>query len=187
MFKVFASLIIVLGLAAAANQPAQALEIAPPPVSPEAAARFKAEDAARAAGPAYPDPAAAKGKTFVAPRVGRGTTTRIPEEDVIKHCSDKAGCEIRIAMHNWDDQGRVASRHFLFFYNKDTGVWRADLGDPQGTNNNNVTEHVNNSWSCYFTDGQYENWADKGDTTKDFGVLSWNQYNADCWLTIMVN
>jgi hypothetical protein len=187
MFKVFAGLTIILGLGAAAMQPGQAQEplktgtpIAVPSVSPAA-------PAAALLAPAYPDPAATKGKTFVAPRTGRGTTTRIPEEDVIRYCSDKAGCNVHIGMHNWDDQGRVASRKILFFYNKDSGVWRADLGDIQGTNNNNITEHVNNSWSCYFTDGQYANWVDQGDTTKDFGVLSWNQYNADCWVTLMVN
>jgi hypothetical protein len=133
---------------------------------------------------AYPDPNKG-GAFYVALRTNRGTTTRIPEADVIKYCSDKSGCIVRIGMHNWDDTGRVASRHFLFFYNKDTGVWRAEAGDVQGTNNNNVTEHVNNSWSCYFTDGQYDNWQDKGDTTKDFGLLSWNQYNADCFLSLM--
>jgi hypothetical protein len=186
MFKVFARLTMIFGLAAVGTQPLLAQAIDPPAVSPEAVTRLNA-DTARLAGPAYPDPPASKGKTYVAPRTNRGTTTPIPEEDVIKYCSDKAGCDVRIGMHNWDDQGRVASRQLLFFYNKDTGVWRSSVGDIQGTNNNNITEHVNNSWSCYFTDGLFENWVDKGDTTKQFGVLSWSQYNADCWVTLMAN
>jgi hypothetical protein len=134
---------------------------------------------------AYPTPNKPDRATFVAPKTQRGTTTPIPENVVIKFCSGKDGCIIRIGMHNWDDTGRVASRHFLFFYNKETGAWRAESGDTQGTNKNNVTEHVNNSWACYFTDGRYENWQDKGDTDSAFGVLSWNQYNADCYLTIV--
>jgi hypothetical protein len=199
MFKAFAGLIVVLGLSAAATQPGQAQEplktgapIVLPPVTPEAAAKLKAENAAAPAAPAaagssYPDPPASKGKTYVALRTNRGTTVPVPEEDVIRYCGDKAGCNIHIGMHNWDNQGRVASRQFLFFYNKDTGVWRTDAGDVQGTNANNITEHVNNSWSCYFTDGLFANFVDQGDTDRRFGVLSWNNENADCWVTIMVN
>ncbi|MCP3385203.1 MULTISPECIES: hypothetical protein [unclassified Bradyrhizobium] len=134
---------------------------------------------------AYPTPNKPDRATFVAPKTQRGTTTIIPEEVVVKFCSGKDGCIVRIGMHNWDDTGRVASRHFLFFYNKETGVWRAEAGDAAGTNKNNVTEHVNNSWACYFTDGRYENWQDKGDTDGNFGLLSWNQYNADCYLTLV--
>ncbi|MES5484632.1 hypothetical protein QMZ05_17900 [Bradyrhizobium sp. INPA03-11B] len=134
---------------------------------------------------AYPNPVGKGGKTYTVDRTNRGNTVAIPEADIIQYCSDKSGCIVRIGMHNWDDKGRVASRHFLFFYNKDTGAWRAEAGDAEGTNNNNVTEHVFQAWACYFTDGQYQNWQDKGDTTKDFGLLSWNQYNADCFLTLM--
>ncbi|MCP3413634.1 hypothetical protein NLM16_05930 [Bradyrhizobium brasilense] len=134
---------------------------------------------------AYPNPVGKSGKTYTVERTSRGSSVTIPEADIIQYCSDKSGCTVRIGMHNWDDKGRVASRHFLFFYNKDTGVWRSEAGDIEGTNNNNATEHVFQAWSCYFTDGQYQNWQDKGDTSKDFGLLSWNQYNADCFLTLM--
>jgi hypothetical protein len=198
MLKAFAGLIVVLGLSAAATQPGQAQQqlktgpaIVLPPVTPEAAAKLKAENAAApaavGAGSSYPDPPPSKGKTYIALRTNRGTTTPVPEADVIQYCGDKAGCNIHIGMHNWDNQGRVASRQFLFFYNKDTGVWRTDAGDVQGTNANNITEHVNNSWSCYFTDGLYANFVDQGDPDRQFGVLSWNNLNADCWVTIMVN
>jgi hypothetical protein len=200
MFKVFAGLIVMLGMSVVATQPGRAqaelktgAPIVLPPVAPEAAAKLKAESAAApaaaAAGSSYPDPPASKGKTYIALRTNRGTTTPVPEEDVIRYCGDKAGCNIHIGMHNWDDQGRVASQSFVFFYNRDTGVWRAstNVGDSQGTNANNVTEHVNQSWSCYFTDGLYSNFNNLGDTDRQFGVLSWNQYNADCWVTLMVN
>jgi hypothetical protein len=124
-------------------------------------------------------------QTFCALRTNRGTTKTIPESVIIKYCSDKSGCEVRIGMHNWDDTGRVASRTLWFYYNKNTRVWRSGDGDTSGTNNNNVTEHVNQSWSCYFTDGKYSNWADQGDVDADFGLLSWNQYNADCIITFI--
>lgn len=141
----------------------------------------QAQDASNA----YPTPKGADRATFVAPRTQRGTTTEISEGDVVKFCSGKDGCIVRIGMHNWDDTGRVASRHFLFFYNKENGVWRSEAGDIAGTNKNNATEHVNNSWACYLTDGRYENWQDKGDTDRSFGLLSWSQYNADCYLTFV--
>ena len=132
-----------------------------------------------------PNDTAYSSHTFYACRTVRGTTTTIPEPVVKKYCSDTSGCIVRIGMHNWDDIGRVASRHFLFFYNPVNHTWRSESSDIAGTNMNNITEHVNNSWSCYFTDGQYSNWTDLGDTTLDFGLLSWNQYNADCFLTFI--
>jgi len=90
---------------------------------------------------AYPDPPAtlADRKTWKATKTQRGTSVSISEADVIKFCSGKDGCIVRLGMHNWDDTGRVASRHFLFFYNKDTRVWRAEFGDWAGANSNNIT------------------------------------------------
>jgi len=124
-------------------------------------------------------------QTFYACRINRGNTTAILESEVIKYCSQTDGCIVRIGMHNWDDTGRVASRHFLFFYNPVSHTWRTEAGDVQGTNMNNTTEHVNNSWSCYFTDGKFANFVNQGDVDSDFALLSWNQYNADCFLTLI--
>ena len=133
-----------------------------------------------------PDPNTFKDrKSYCAPRTQKGTTVAIPEDDVIKFCSGKDGCIVRMGMYNWDDTGRVASRHFLFYYNQQTKVWRAEAGDTAGTNQNNTTEHVATFWTCYFTDGAYENGVDKGDTSSDFGLMVWNQYNADCFLTLV--
>jgi len=161
-----------------------------PKVTKEEAAKLKQQNAGpkvvAAPQDAYPDPSFAgktDRKTYVALRGDRGNTISIPEADIIKYCSDKSGCQVRIGMHNWDDTGRVASREFLFFYNKNTGVWRAS-SDSAGTKGNNVIEHVYQAWSCYFTDGKYTNWVGIGDSGKDFGLLSWNEYNADCFLTL---
>jgi hypothetical protein len=180
MLKTFGSLIVILAVSVAVSQPARAedsLKTKAPIVlpSPEAAA----------AGSSYPDPPLSKGKTYVALRTQQGTGTTVPEEDIIKHCSDKAGCNIHLGMYNWDGQARVASRQFLFYYNRDTGAWRTS-DDIQGTNANNVVEQVYQSWNCYFTDGVYVN-ASGTDQDGRFNVLSWSPYNADCWLTIMVN
>jgi hypothetical protein len=135
---------------------------------------------------AYPNPPTTltDRKTWKVTKTQRGTTLPIAESDIINFCSGADGCIVRLGMHNWDDTGRVASRQFLFFYNKDTRVWRAD-NDSAGENNNNITEHVAQVFACYFTDGAFSNWQDQGDKTPEFGLLSWNQYNADCFLTIV--
>jgi hypothetical protein len=114
----------------------------------------------------------------------RGTTVPVPVAVVSRLCGDQDGCSVRIGMHNWDDTGRVASREFLFFYNRQNRAWRASAGDPSGTDSNNTVQHVNNSWACYLTDGEYANWNGT-DSAAGFGLLSWNQYNADCWLTLI--
>ena len=114
----------------------------------------------------------------------RGTSVPIDHRALVRFCGDMDGCSVRIGMHNWDDTGRVASREFLFYYNPVNRAWRSSLGDPAGTDSNNVVEHANNSWACYMTDGEYQNW-NGSDSRPGFGLLSWNQYNADCWITII--
>jgi hypothetical protein len=111
----------------------------------------------------------------------------IPEETIIQLCGDIDGCSIRMGMYNWDGRGNTASRYTLFFYNSSTKMWRSSLSDKYGQNNNRTTEHIidTSPWSCYFTDGQYGNWKNNGDNDLAFGLLSWNQYNATCRLTII--
>jgi hypothetical protein len=123
--------------------------------------------------------------TITAPASGRGTGVPIPMDKIIAFCGDADGCQIRLAMKNWDGQGRTASRSSLFFYNPVTKTWRAEAGDVQGTLGNGVTENVMNAWACYFTDGEFINWANVGDIYNRFSLLSWNEFNADCSITII--
>lgn len=88
-------------------------------------------------------------------------------------------------MYDWNGTRRTASRELLFYYNNSRRTWRASAGDVEGTNNNASTEHIIRAWACYFTDGEYRNWTDFGDPTTNFGLLSWNQYNAECRMTII--
>jgi hypothetical protein len=90
-----------------------------------------------------------------------------------------------MGMYNWDGTRRTASRSSLFYYNRGNKNWRAERSDKAGTNDNNVTEHVMQAWACYFTDGEYKNWYNRGDYDLNFGLLSWNQYRATCKLTII--
>lgn len=115
----------------------------------------------------------------------RGTTLKIPETDIIRLCADRDGCSVRLGMYDWDNSGRVASRESLFYYNHTNHAWRASAGDTAGTDYNGPTEHVMSAWACYLTDGAYKDWVDLGDSALNFGLLSWNQYVAECWLTII--
>lgn len=124
-------------------------------------------------------------QTVTAWSSGRGTSVNIPEQTISDLCGDWDGCSLRMGMYNWDGSGRTASRDSLFYYNNSTKTWRASEGDAYGSNNNGVTEHIMNSWACYFTDGWYINWSNIGDINLNFALLSWNQYNATCKLTII--
>lgn len=121
--------------------------------------------------------------TYVAPFAGRGTGVPIAMADITRLCGDKDGCSVRLAMFNWDGTGRTASREFLFFFNPTTHGWRAST-DSQGFDDSNVVEHVNQAWACYFTDGEYAGWNGT-DLVAGFQLLVWNEYNADCWITII--
>lgn len=123
--------------------------------------------------------------TVFASKSTRGRTVGIPQSKIDEFCGDIDGCQLRMAMYNWDGQGRTASRSNLFFFNKTNRAWRAENGDKQGTDFNGSTQHIMQSWACYFTDGNYSNWKDRSDTSVGFSLLSWNQYNADCRLTII--
>ncbi|MET0355821.1 MAG: hypothetical protein ABW044_03530 [Cellvibrio sp.] len=123
--------------------------------------------------------------SYTAVKANRGNTVLIPLATVISLCGDIDGCEVRMGMNNWDGTGRTASRHSLFYYNQYTRNWRAEDGDTYGTVGNNVTEHVMNAWACYLTDGYYNNWTNHGDLNQGFSVLSWNQYNANCTVTLI--
>jgi hypothetical protein len=124
-------------------------------------------------------------KSYEALSSGRGTSVEIPEQIIADLCGDFDGCSLRIGMYNWDNTGRTASRETLFYYNNAAKTWRSSAGDIAGLNGNGATEHPLNAWACYFTDGKYTNWQDNGDLNLNFGLLSWNQYVADCRLTII--
>jgi hypothetical protein len=125
-------------------------------------------------------------RTTVTATVGqRGTSVLIPYATVVSLCADIDGCQIRMAMYNWDGTGRTASRSSLFYYNSSNGRWRAERDDRAGTVGNEATEHVMSAWACYLTDGNYSNWTNHGDLNQGFSVLSWNQYVATCRVTLI--
>jgi hypothetical protein len=137
------------------------------------------------AGNTYAYEFASARQTYTAWSSARGSTVNIPETTISDLCGDWDGCTLRMGMYNWDGTSRTASRSSLFYYNRGNKNWRAERSDKAGRNGNNVTEHVMQAWACYFTDGEYVNWYNRGDYDLNFGLLSWNQYNASCKLTII--
>ena len=124
-------------------------------------------------------------QTYTANNWQRGSTVAIPVNTISYLCGDWDGCTLRLGMYNWDGTSRTASRDSLFYYNASNKNWRASREDKAGTNNNHTTQHVMKAWACYFTDGEYISWYNRGDYDFNFGLLSWNQYNATCKLTII--
>lgn len=122
---------------------------------------------------------------FSVTKAERGTTKLVPHDVISKYCGEMDGCTIRLGMYDWDGTGRVASRESLLFYNRVNHAWRVSLNDRAGTDYNGATEHLLQAWACFLTDGKYQSFGNPTDAEEGFGLLSWNQFNADCWLTII--
>jgi len=123
--------------------------------------------------------------TYTAWSSQRGTTVNIPNTVIVDLCGDWDGCKIRMGMYNWDGTRRTVSREALFYYDPVTRNWASSWGDWKGNNGDGATQHIMNAWACYFTDGEYISWYNRGDFDTNFGLLSWNQYVASCKLTII--
>ncbi len=115
-----------------------------------------------------------------------GTSLLVKETDIATLCGDADGCSVRLGMYNWDNSGRVASRHALLYYNKTNHAWRTSV-DAFGTDFDSATQDAFQAWSCHFNDGKYTAWHDNGDAELNFGLLPWNDagFSAGCVLTII--
>jgi len=123
-----------------------------------------------------------------------GRTKTIPQDTLKALCADPDGCQVRLAMTRWasDTNTESASVFFTFYYSADDGRWRAsrtDAGDANGVDGDGTTRHVRNIWgTCFFTDGTYDQYADKGDKRIGMQLLVWKDYtykNRTCELTLI--
>ncbi|WP_420011726.1 hypothetical protein [Tateyamaria sp.] len=122
-------------------------------------------------------------------------TKLIDAADVARLCGDGDGCEIRLAMSNYDPNNPApASMIAWLFCDATCTYWRtsAQLLDTKtgerkiGTDDNKVINHVLQAWDCYFTDAEYTNRVGT-DNLVGFGLLKWiDEYpSSDCSVTII--
>lgn len=127
-----------------------------------------------------------------------GVTTPIDPGALANICGDADGCEVRMAMRNYDtiDSAPAPLVTWLFCDATCTN-WRTSLqllgGTPasaqrMGRDKNDEIQHILHQkyWSCYFTDGQYLSVDSSNDAERGFGLLTWVEYaGSDCVLTII--
>ena len=111
-----------------------------------------------------------------------GRTKKIPQDTLTALCADPDGCQVRLAMTRWKSNTNTesASVFFTFYYSAGNGRWRAsatDAGNTTGVDGDGATQHARNIWdTCYFTDGTWDQYADKGDKDIGMQLLVWKGY-----------
>lgn len=120
-----------------------------------------------------------------------GDTTPIPQDVIEDLCADFDGCQIRLGMTRWsnNNQRAAASRDFIFYYDVATRSHRASDSDGEGIDGNGATNHSYVIWdTCFFTDGEYTDYSNRGDPNVGMSLLVWNDYNfagRTCEITIL--
>ncbi|MFO0587907.1 MAG: hypothetical protein U0441_10225 [Polyangiaceae bacterium] len=107
---------------------------------------------------------------------GAGKTRQIPQQILEDYCGDVDGCDMTLSMRYWTGaEPEKASRGpNKFYYDIISRRWRMANTDTSGTDGAGGTQHVLNAWSCYFTDGVYNNFADQGDAGVGMALMIWN-------------
>lgn len=107
---------------------------------------------------------------------GAGKTRLIPQQLFEDYCGDYDGCTFTVSMRYWTgfEADKAARGPYKLFYDIPSHRWRASDIDTSGTDGAGGTQHVLNAWSCYFTDGAYNNFADQGDTAVGMSLMIWN-------------
>lgn len=107
---------------------------------------------------------------------GAGKTRLIPQTLLEDYCGDYDGCDVTLSMRYWTGfEAEKASRGpNKFYYDISSRRWRMANTDTAGTDGAGGTQHVLNAWSCYFTDGAYNNFADQGDAAIGMSLMIWN-------------
>jgi hypothetical protein len=107
---------------------------------------------------------------------GAGKTRPIPQQLLEDYCGDYDGCNVTVSMRYWSGfEAEKASRGpNKFYYDVPTRRWRMANTDAAGIDGQGGTQQAMNAWSCYFTDGAYNNFADQGDTAVGMALMIWN-------------
>jgi len=116
-----------------------------------------------------------------------GDTRRIPHDVITGYCGDRDGCIVQLGMRQWGAawQQGSAMRTFHFQYGANRR-WRSSY-DTEAYDGDGGTHHVINGWdTCYFTDGEYVDYSQRGDAV-GMNLLMWNGNSyagRSCWLMI---
>jgi hypothetical protein len=128
-----------------------------------------------------------------------GTSREIPMDILDELCGDADGCEFRLGLTRWDTSNYLAaaSDGGRLYYSPSDGAWRTDRNDGNFVSGDGNIDHVVNggnsingpTWdTCYFTDGDYLNFTQLGDSNRGLSLLMWNGYtgvNRTCELTLI--
>jgi hypothetical protein len=108
----------------------------------------------------------------------------VPVSDAIltDFCADADGCLISLYMRNWDgskpgllagDSGYRVALSPPVNGKRQWSMHNTTSSGAVGTDNNGAIEHLLNIYNaCFFTDGEYVNGHEKGDSA-GFGLLNW--------------
>ncbi len=118
------------------------------------------------------------------------TTVDVPLADVIQLCGDIDGCSLyfykryRTSNETYEIEGPV-----LFRYDISTKKWVSGyVGNRRlaaGTDGDGNTQHIWRPMNCYFTDGEYIDGNNRGDSYIGLGLLDWDpNENRYCYLVI---
>lgn len=120
----------------------------------------------------------------------QGSTVLLDQDRIARLCGDSDGCSVRIGMLYWssDDNSAAASRSILFYYDANARRWRAS-NDASGQIGDTTLRHVINIFdTCYFTEGHYVDYSNRGDDGAGLKLLLWNGNggpNRSCELTFV--
>jgi hypothetical protein len=120
-------------------------------------------------------PYAISTRRYVAEAGPNVTGQVIPIDNTIMSdlCRDVDGCQITLAMINWDGTKSVASRRFQLFVAEEGDYWRLGDDDIDRIDANNATSDKI-TWDCVFTDAETKTSNNNGrsDAGPGFGLLN---------------
>jgi hypothetical protein len=125
-----------------------------------------------------------------------GRTKTIPKEVLDALCGKPDGCEVRLGMTRWENDGQmdtasiVKQFYYSSVYSGGNRRWRTNDPNPTiGAIGDANRQDAMNAWgTCLFTDATFENGQDRGDRGTGMQLLVWSDYKnpgRTCELTIM--
>ena len=104
-----------------------------------------------------------------------GVVVPLDQNLMVGLCRDKDGCDVTLAMINWDGTSNAASAVLHLFLSEANARWRFsdDAGSPSGLDGDNVTAEIL-LYDCYLTDAELSLGSanQRQDAVLGFGLLN---------------